>query len=62
MATDITIQGLFPAIGNSQISKPVVDVFNTTFVGIDFGTSTTVVSIAAINKDSKVLFKPKLFG
>lgn len=53
MATDITIQGLFPAISDTKISKPITDIFNTTFVGIDFGTSTTVVSIAIIDKGSK---------
>jgi molecular chaperone DnaK (HSP70) len=53
MATDITIQGLFPAITDSRISKPVTDLFNTTFIGIDFGTSTTVVSIAIINEKTK---------
>lgn len=59
MATDINIQSLFPAISNSNIAKPTTDVFNTTFVGIDFGTSTTVVSIAAIDKETKgIITKP----
>lgn len=53
MATDINIQSLFPAIQNKQVTRPITDVFNTTFIGIDFGTSTTVVSIAILDKETR---------
>lgn len=53
MATDINIKNLFPALGSNQVIRSATDIFNSTFVGIDFGTSTTVVSIATIDKATK---------
>lgn len=53
MSTDINIKSLFPAIRNSHISHSNLDIYNTSFIGVDFGTSTTVVSIATIDRESK---------
>lgn len=47
----VDIKSLFPALQNRNISRPVLDLNNTTFIGIDFGTSTSVVSIARLNQE-----------
>jgi hypothetical protein len=55
MATEINIQSLFPAIRNQQLAKSAEDILNSSYIGIDFGTSTTVVSIAKFDKETKTI-------
>lgn len=53
MPSGITIQSLLPVVHKSQLDRISSDIKNTTFIGIDFGTSTTVVSIASLNPQTK---------
>lgn len=53
MPTGITIQSLLPVVHKSQLDRIALDIKNTTYIGIDFGTSTTVVSVASINSQTK---------
>src|SRR5690606_34523208 len=54
MSTDLTINSLLPFSTSQNISQINTKVSNTTFVGIDFGTSTTVVSIAILDESNNL--------
>jgi len=51
MSNELTINNLIPSVSNKEIVSDKLQ--SSTFVGIDFGTSTTVVSIAEYNQHNK---------
>lgn len=59
MTNEISINNFLPILTSQKFSEKQRGIMNTTFIGIDFGTSTTVVSVAVFGKGKEpIVVKP----